>query len=83
MVRINLLKYNKLQNLSAEIGNLRDIKILYLSNNKLENLPVEILKIKKILLISDSSYNINIDNKILIFGELSIKLPFDCVIKYY
>ena len=58
----------------AEIGNLINLQRLNLTNNQLQSLPVEILKIKKNLIIDESTYNINnlnIDNKILIFSELS------------
>ena len=67
----------------AEIGNLTNLKELILLNNQLESLPAEILKIKNILQITNTSYNINnfnIDNEILIFSKLNIKisnLPFN------
>jgi len=77
------LENNKLQSLPAEIGNLTNLKVLYLYNNKLKSLPAESLKIKNIVEIDDTSYNINnlnIDNEILIFRKLKIKisnLPFN------
>jgi len=70
------LSYNQLQNLPAEIGNLFNLQELNLLNNKLRSLPAEILKLKEIILINDSSYdleNINIDNEILIFNSIDYK----------
>ncbi len=61
----------------AEIGKLVNLRTLNLSNNQLENMPTEILKIKNILLIDETSYdinNINMENEILIFSNLNIKL---------
>ena len=110
---INLQKLyltcNKLQSLPAEIDNLYNLQELDLINNKLQSLPVEILKLKNKVKIDETSYdinNLNIDNEMLIFSKLSIKisnlplntkeiwlnfdikkdlikLPFNCMIKYY
>ena len=77
------LSYNQLQSLPAEIGNLRNLQYLYLYNNKLQSLPSEFLNIKEKLIFNESSYdinNFNINNEILIFTQLNIKLnnlPFN------
>ena len=71
------LSFCKLQNVPAEIGNLINLKNLYLQYNQLQSLPDEILKIKNILHIDNTSYsidNLNIDNEILIFSNLTDKL---------
>ena len=66
-----------LTSLPVEIGNLVNLEWLYLSNNKLTSLPVEILNIIKILVIDDTSYqinNISYDTKFLIFSNLNNNL---------
>ena len=71
------LSYYELQSLTAEIGNLINIHNLDLYYNQLQSLPDEILKIKNILHIDNTSYsidNLNIDNEILIFSNLTDKL---------
>ena len=60
-----------------------NLKKLDLLSNQLQNLPAEIFKIKNILVINDTSYdinNLNIDNEIIIFDNLTDKinnLPFN------
>ncbi len=54
-----------------------NLQTLDLSNNNLSSLPAEILKIKNIISIDETSYdinNINMENEILIFRTLKIKL---------
>jgi Leucine-rich repeat (LRR) protein len=74
----NLYLYNNsLSSLPAEIGKLVNLKKLYLNNNSLSSLPAKILKIKNIIVIDETSYdinNINMENEILIFSNLKIKL---------
>jgi Leucine-rich repeat (LRR) protein len=63
--------------LPAEIGELVNLEYLYLNNNSLRSLPAEILKIKNKIIINETSYdinNINMENEILIFSKLQIKL---------
>ena len=71
------LSNKQLSSLPAEIGKLVNLKKLYLSNNQLSSLPAEILKIKNVISIDETSYdinNINMENEILIFSDLNIKL---------
>ena len=71
------LSKNQLSSFPTEIGNLINLKELYLNKNKLESLPAEIFKIKNILVINDTSYdinNLNIDNEIIIFTNISAKI---------
>ena len=73
------LQANQLSSLPAEIGNLINLQILDLSNNELRSLPAEIRNLINInyFIIDETSYEINnLDNecKILIFGELNIKI---------
>jgi Leucine-rich repeat (LRR) protein len=71
------LENNQLMIMPAEIGKLVNLQYLSLENNSLSSLPAEILKIKNILLIDETSYdinNINMENEILIFSNLNIKL---------
>ena len=103
------LKGYVLKGIPSEIGNLVNLQELYLNNNKLKILPFEILKIKEKIDVNETSYDINnlsIENEILLFSDLKIKLtnlpintkeiwlqrgietkdiklPFNCVIKYY
>jgi Leucine-rich repeat (LRR) protein len=74
----NLYLYNNsLSSLPAEIGKLVNLKYLSLKNNQLSSLPDEILKIKNVISIDETSYdinNINMENEILIFSDLKIKL---------
>ena len=54
-----------------------NLQTLNLNNNSLSGLPAEILKIKNIIKIDETSYdinNINMENEILIFSNLKIKL---------
>ena len=71
------LSNNQLMIMPAEIGKLVNLQCLYLFNNQLSSLPAEILKIKNIIEIDETSYdinNINMENEILIFSNLNIKL---------
>ena len=71
------LSNNQLSSLPAEIGKLVNLQILYLYNNQLMIMPAEILKIKNVISIDETSYdinNINMENEILIFSNLKIKL---------
>jgi Leucine-rich repeat (LRR) protein len=63
--------------LPDSIGNLINLRELYLYNNEFLSLPTSILKIKQALIINDTSYqinNLNAETKILIFSELKNKL---------
>ena len=76
-LKILYLEDNQLMIMLAEIGKLVNLKILYLEDNQLSSLPAEILKIKNIIVIDETSYdinNINMENEILIFSYLKIKL---------
>ncbi len=71
------LYYNLLRSLPAEIGKLVNLQTLILYTNSLSSLPAEILKIKNKIIINETSYdinNINMENEILIFSNLKIKL---------
>ena len=71
------LSNNSLSSLPAEIGKLVNLQYLRLYNNSLSSLPAEILKIKNKIIIDETSYdinNINMENEILIFSNLKIKL---------
>ncbi len=71
------LSNNQLMIMPAEIGKLVNLRTLYLYNNSLSSLPAEILKIKNKIIIDETSYdinNINMENEILIFRNLKIKL---------
>jgi Leucine-rich repeat (LRR) protein len=63
--------------LPAKISNLINLQYLNLQNNKLTSLPYEILQIKIIIKIDETSYDINNldnDNEILIFSDLSSEI---------
>ena len=71
------LSHNKLSTLSTEMCNFINLEIINLQYNKLTSLPAEILKIKNVISIDETSYdinNINMENEILIFSDLNIKL---------
>jgi Leucine-rich repeat (LRR) protein len=78
---INLQKldliYNQIKILPNSIGNLINLRELDLKYNKIKILPNEILKIKKVLIIDETSYeinNLNVETEILIFYNLKIEL---------
>ena len=71
------LQDNELESLPDSIGNLINLQQLDLSSNRFSSLPTSILKIKQILLIDETSYqidNLNMETEILIFSELENKL---------
>ena len=71
------LHNNQLTSLPTELGKLVNLQTLDLRNNQLSSLPAEILKIKNVISIDETSYdinNINMENEILIFSDLNIKL---------
>ena len=71
------LRFKGFKSLPVEVCNLINLKELSLENNSLSSLPAKILKIKNIIVIDETSYdinNINMENEILIFSNLKIKL---------